>query len=295
MKKIKAGLILCLILCVTALSACGLVDKPKGDQDEEEQRFDELLCGYFLYFLKDADEAFPTKDFNDKEAVYTYVTRRTPEDPLSPYEIRANGDYFCENDYRVEGNGLAAGGTIALQTTLYFTYELASSTMILNRVNYLAKTQTVAIGNASAYGLDNGILASSTATVSQRLEENNQEGEAAGLSVFESSCQIKTIFCDYLITVRILEYDVDHTLLSQFDYAKGDDPSYVADNNTAYVVVEEEYEVKTNTNPNRPKGTIYRKRTLIERGFGEADSFVTLKYPRGNGLIQPIVLRVLFE
>lgn len=106
---------------------------------------------------------------------------------------------------------------------------------------------------------------------------------------FDSSVKINFVYLDYLTGVKVLEYNANNELIQSTDIANTDsDLSHTVNENCEYVVIEEEYTVKSGEH----NGETYIERTLLNKKGGIFNGGKVLKFPRGDGLISPVYLSV---
>ncbi len=247
--------------------------------------FDEpILYGFYLTFNdKNGEpiEAFD-KPIDSKDAIADYAVIYWEDEPFRHEVVSSNegADVFADSKSKISNVGYE------LEDTLYFTYELLDCVACVDWVYVDKYTQQIysygnvgyqldAIGNFSTFNTQN----LSDSRYNAQMKEYDEK--------FDSSVKINFAYLDYLTNVKVLEYTTDNQLLKStaIDKAKAEN-DYVAGENCAYVVIEEEYTVKSGDR----SGETHYERTLINKS--ELGGGMFLKYPRGDGLISPVYLSI---
>lgn len=250
--------------------------------------FDEpLLYGFYLTFNDkngDAIEAL-SKPVDSKEAIADYAVIYYEDDPINHKVVSSNegANVFCDSKSSV-GNG-----SYNLEDTLYFTYELLDCVACVDWVYVDEQTQQIYSYGNTGYKLDN--IGSLSTFNTQNLSDNRYNGQMKEYEEkFDSSVKINFTYLDYLTGVNVLEYSADNQLIKStaIDEAEATN-DYVASENCEYVVIEEEYTVKSGDKT----GEKYFERTLINKS--ELGGGRNLKYPRGDGLISPVYLSIKWQ
>jgi len=251
--------------------------------------FDEpLLYGFHLTFNDkngDVIEAF-NKPVTDKEAIADYAVIYYEDDPISHKVVSSNegANVFADSKSSV------VDGSYSLEDTLYFTYELLDCVACVDWVYVDEQTQQIYSYGNTGYKLDNlgGVMSLAT---TQNLSDNRYNGQMKEYEEkFDSFVKVKFNYLDYLTGVKVLEYSADNLLLKSTAVDKAEAENiYVASENCEYVVIEEEYTVKSGDKA----GEKYFERTLINKS--ELGGGKMLKYPRGDGLISPVYLSIKWQ
>ncbi len=250
--------------------------------------FDEpILYGFYLTFNdKNGEpiEAF-NKSVDSKEAIADYAIIYWEEEPFRHEVISSNegANVFADGKSKVSNVGYE------LEDTLYFTYELLDCVACVDWV-YLDKyTQQIYSYGDVGYRLDT--IGTFSTFNTQNLSDNRYNAQIKEYEEkFDSSVKINFAYLDYLTNVKILEYASDNQLLKStvIDKAAAEN-NYVAGENCAYVVIEEENTVKSGDK----SGETHYERTLINKSELGGGRF--LKYPRGDGLISPVYFSVKWQ
>ncbi len=247
--------------------------------------FDEpILYGFYLTFNdKNGEpiEAF-NKPVDSKNAIADYAIIYWEEEPFRHEVILSNegANVFADGKSKVSNVGYE------LEDTLYFTYELLDCVACVDWVYVDKYTQQIYTYGDVGYHLDAiGTLSSFN---TQNLSDNRYNAQMEEYEEkFDSFVKIKFAYLDYLTNVKVLEYAADNQLLKSTAIDKAEaENDYVADENCAYVVIEEEYTVKSGDKSSET----YYERTLINKS--ELGGGKLLKYPRGDGLISPVYLSI---
>ncbi len=248
--------------------------------------FDEpLLYGFYLTFNdKNGEpiEAF-NKPVDNKEAIADYAIIYY-EDDHKVVSSNSGANVFADSKQKISNVGYE------LEDTLYYTYELIDSVVVVDWV-YVDEitTKVYSYGNEAGYKLDDlgGIISTFT---KQNLSDTRYTTQMKEYEEnFDSSVKINFAYLDYLTGVKVLEYNNNNELIKSTDIKKSDNEiTYVAGETCEYVVIEEEYTIKRGEN----NGKTYTERCLINKKDGEFSNGKMLKFPRGDGLISPTYLSI---
>lgn len=248
--------------------------------------FDEpLLYGFYLTFNDKNGEPIEalSKPVDSKEAIADYAVMYWEDEPFGHWVVSDNesANVFADCKSKISDNGFE------LEDTLYYTYELLDAVVVIDWIHLDDLKHVYSYGGSAGYALDNlgGRMSLST---TQNLSDNRYNAQMKEYEEkFDSLVKINFVYLDYLTNVKVLEYTADNQLLKStaIDKAKAEN-DYVACENCAYVVIEEEYTVKSGDK----SGETHYERTLINKS--ELGGGMFLKYPRGDGLISPVYLSV---
>ncbi len=244
-----------------------------------------ILYGFHLTFNDISGE--PIEAFNkpvdSNEAVADYAIIYYEDNHKVVLE-NAGANVFADSKSNISNVGYE------LEDTLYYTYELIDAVAVVTWV-YVDETTTeiFSYGNEAGYKLDDlgGFLSTST---KQNLSDNRYNAQMKEYEEkFDSFVKINFKYLDYLTNVKVLEYNADNELIKSTDIKKtGSEITHVTGETCEYVVIEEEYTVKSGEN----NGKTYTERSLINKTDGKFKDGKILKFPRGDGLISPTYLSV---
>ncbi len=248
--------------------------------------FDEpLLYGFYLTFNdKNGEpiEAF-NKPVDNEEAIADYVIIYY-EDDHKVVSSNSGANVFADSKQKISNVGYE------LEDTLYYTYELIGSVVVVDWV-YVDEitTKVYSYGNEAGYKLDDlgGIISTFT---KQNLSDTRYTTQMKEYEEnFDSFVKINFAYLDYLTGVKVLEYNNNNELIKSTDINKSDNEiTYVASETCEYVVIEEEYTIKSGEN----YGKTYTERSLVNKNNNKFGTGKILKFPRGDGLISPTYLSI---
>lgn len=250
--------------------------------------FDEpLLYGFYVIFEdKDGNViAEFDREVKSEEAIALYATPYYDEKGVKVYTDNIGANVFADVKEKEGGN------TFELESTLYFTYELLGAVANVYWVCFDEKTQEVHFdGIPAGHYLDD--IGYSSTYCEQRLSDSRFNGQMKEYEQkFDSYVKLNMKYLDYLTGVRVLEFNADNELIRYTDIARfAREKTHTVREDCEYVIIEEEYTVK---NDEARNGETYCERTLISKSqFGDGK---LLKYPRGNGLIEPVYLSIKWQ
>lgn len=224
------------------------------------------------------------KPVDSKDAVADYAVVYY-EDGHKVISSNSGANVFADGKQKISNIGYE------LENTLYFTHELLGAVAVVDWVYIDETTQKIYTDDKNAgYKLDDlGIFSTFD---SQSLSDARYNGQMKEYEEkFDSNIKLNFIYLDYLTAVKVLEYGADNELIKSTDIEKPETETdgirYRAGDNCEYVVVEEEYTVM---NEEAHLGEKHYERTLINKT--NLREVKALKYPRGNGLILPVLLSV---
>ena len=241
-----------------------------------------FLYGLHITFVdKDGNgiEEF-NKDLQSKDAIADYFVTYYDDNGVKVFSNNIGANVFAEGK-----NSLSNINGIGLESNLYFTYELLDCVATVNWVYYNEKTDEFFTQRGSGCHLDDvGYFSTFN---DQHLSDTRYDNLLNEYEqTFDSKVTLHLKYIDYLTGVKIFEYNEDNELIGSNAIDK-DIYGYVPSEESAYVVIEEEYTVM---NDGEHNGETYYERTLINKTYyGDGK---TLKYPRGDGLISPVYLNV---
>lgn len=249
--------------------------------------FDEpLLYGFYLSFNdKNGDpiEAL-SKPVDSKEAIADYAVMYWEDEPFGHWVVSDNegANVFADSKSKISNKGFE------LEDTLYYTYELLDAVVVVDWIHLDDLKHVYSYGGSAGYKLDDDTGGRMSLSTTQNLSDNRYNAQMKEYEEkFDSSVRINFTYLDYLTGVKVLEYNANNELIKTTAIDKaGAENDYVAGINCAYVVIEEEYTVKSGDRI----GETYYERTLINKS--EHSGGRNLKYPRGDGLISPIYLSI---
>ncbi|MGN0808239.1 MAG: hypothetical protein ACI4MN_07335 [Candidatus Coproplasma sp.] len=247
--------------------------------------FDERkLYGFYITFNDKNGE--PIEEFNkpidSEEAIADYAVINY-NDGNQVYTSNTGANVFAD------GKEFISNISYELEDTLYYTYELIYAVACVDWVYYEEETQQI-YSNGSAGLKLNDIGASMSLFNNQNLSDKRYTNQMKEYEEkFDSLVKINFVYLDYLTGVKVLEYNANNELIQSTDIAKTDSElSHFVNGNCEYVVIEEQYTVKSGENI----GETYVERTLINKNNGQLSGGKVLKFPRGDGLISPVYLSV---
>jgi len=245
---------------------------------------EDLLTGFHLTFSRDG---VPIENLNHElkspDAVADYLYSYMDEELGVPVVTSNCGaDVFADGKESVKN----VFEEIELEDTLYFTYELLGAVAVVNWVYVNDETNEIRSDGSVGNHLDDidGAIFSTQALSDTRYSVRGEEYE----KTYRSKVKINFKYLDYLTGVKILEYDKNNQLIKASDFVGSERlETFFVGADCEYAVIEEEYTVM---NDEARKGEKHYERTLINQSkYGDG---ITLKYPRGDGLIAPIYLSV---
>ncbi len=248
--------------------------------------FDEpLLYGFHLTFNDKNGESIETfnKSVDDEEAIADYAIIYY-EDNHKVVSNNSGANVFADSKQKISNVGYE------LEDTLYYTYELIDAVVVVDWV-YVDEitTKVYSYGNEAGYKLNNfgGLISTFT---KQNLSDTRYTAQMKEYEEkFDSFVKINFAYLDYLTGVKVLEYSKNNKLINSTDIKKSDNEiTYVASEACEYVIIEEEYIVKSGENNNKT----YTERSLINKKDGKFVDGKILKFPRGDGLISPTYLSI---
>lgn len=247
--------------------------------------FDEpILYGFYLTFNDKNGEQIEalSKPYDSKEAIADYAVIYWEWEPFKHKVVSSNegAHVFADSKSKISNVGYEH------EDTLYFTYELLDCVACVDWVYVDEYTQDVQLLVGVGYKLDN--VGSFSTYNTQNLSDNRYNGQMIEyVEKFDSSVKINFVYLDYLTGVKVLEYNANNELIKTTAIDKTEaENDYVASENCAYVVIDEEYTIKYGDKI----GEKYYERTLINKS--ELGGGRNLKYPRGDGLISPVYLSI---
>lgn len=250
--------------------------------------FDEpLLYGFYLTFNDKNGEPIESlnKPVTSEEAIADYVVIYY-EDGHKILSSNTGANVFSDSKNKF-GDGNAV--TFELEDTLYYTYELLDAVVACDWV-YLDETT----GHVHSYG-DSAVQLNSYGALSiyatQNLSDNRYNAQMKEYEEkFDSFVKVNFEYLDYLTGVKVCEYGANGELIKSTEIARFDDEkTHTVSYNCEFVVIEEEYTAKSGDK----QGETYVDRTLIEKSQLGGGKF--LKYPRGDGLINPVYLSIEWQ
>lgn len=251
--------------------------------------FDEpILYGFYLTFNDkngDSIEQF-NMPVDSEEAIADYAVIYYENDPFNHkvYTSNTGANVFAESRKKISNVGYE------LEDTLYYTYQLVDSVVVVDWVYVDEKTLKVfTYGGSAGYRLDNFGGSFSTSTEQNLSDKRYTYQMKEYEEKFDSVVKIKFAYIDYLTNVKTLEYNADNELIKSTVISKSENNiTHVVSEYCEYVVIEEEYTIKSGER----NGETYIERTLINKKDGKFDGGKVLKFPRGDGLISPVYLYV---
>lgn len=253
--------------------------------------FDEdLLVGFHLTFSNQNNNPIEAlnHEVTSNEAIADYMYfYRMEENIVIASNDRAN--IFAERKASNTTTGHGLG--IALETTLFYTYELIGAGTSINLVYFNEQTEEVTSRAYIGYKFDNIRGAFATSQKQELTDIRYDEYGREYTKFFNSNIRIKLQYIDYLTGVKVLEFDGENNLIQSTEVLKDEIPDvFVVSNSCEYVVIEEEYTVMED---GERKDETYCERTLINKSvFGGGTG---LKFPRGDGLISYQYLSIKWE
>lgn len=254
-----------------------------------------LLLGFHLTFSRDGEEIEAlNKEVEDSDAVADFCYFGYSETGVPTFIMNDGADVFADGHGKTH---IAWGGLsrFELDNKLYFTYEMLGATAWVDWVYCNQQTGEIRTHRGVGNTLDKVGIFSTIDTQNLEAVFYNINGEEYK-ATFDSKITVYFEYIDYLTGVKVLEYDKDNHLIKSSEFiGKNREETYTADDSCAYVVIEEEYTVMKDeeyTKDEKLKGDKHYERTLINQnslGGGK-----TLKYPRGDGLISPIYLSIIW-
>lgn len=261
---------------------------------ENETYFDEaLLTGFYLTFSDKSGNPIDSlnKDFGSPEAVAWYYYTYSDEFGKEVITSNDHADVFG-NGKATESMNMALGlEKIELESTLCYTYELLDAVACVDWVYFDPHSKDLSLSDGSesiSFMLDDtGIWSTSR---SQNLSETRYSSfDEEYQATFDSQIKINFEYIDYLTGVKILEYDKNNQLIKTSDFTGNNrSETFTVGENCEYAVIEEEFTVMSGDE----KDEKHYERTLIDKS--ETARGKTLNYPRGDGLISPVRLSVVF-
>ncbi len=248
--------------------------------------FDEpILYGFYLTFNDENGEPIESlsKPLGSAEAIADYAVI-TYDDDHKVIASNSGKNVFAESKSKISNIGYE------VEDTLYYTYELIDAVVIVEWV-YVDEltTEVKSYGYDAGYKLNNlgGLISTYKKQNLSDIRYTPQMKEYE--ETFDSFVKINFAYLDYLTNVRVLEYNVNNVLIKETNINKSDSEiTYVTNETCEYVVIEEEYTIKSGDNI----GNTYIKRSLINKKDGKFKGGKVLKFPRGDGLILPIYLSI---
>lgn len=248
--------------------------------------FDEpLLYGFYLTFNDKNGKSIETfnKPVDSEEAIADYAIIYY-EDNHKVVSSNSGANVFADSEQKISNVGYE------LEDTLYYTYELIDAVVVVDWV-YVDEitTKVYSYGNEAGYKLDNSGGLFSTFT-EQNLSDTRYTAQMKEYEEnFDSFVKINFAYLDYLTGVKVLEYNNNNELIHSTDIIKSDNEiTYVTSETCEYVVIEEEYTIKSGEN----SGKTYTERCLINKKNDKFGNGKMLKFPRGDGLISPTYLSI---
>lgn len=247
--------------------------------------FDERkLYGFHLTFNDKNGEPIDkfNKPVDSEEAIADYAVINYDDDH-KVYTSNTGANVFAD------GKEFISNVSYELEDTLYYTYELIDAVAYVDWVYFEEETRQIFTDGGAGHKL-NDIGGSMSLFNKQNLSDKRYTTQMKEYEEkFDSSVKIKFMYLDYLTGVKVLEYNANNELIQSTDIAKTDSElSHTVNGNCEYVVIEEQYTVKSGDNI----GETYIERTLLNKKDGKFDGGKVLKFPRGDGLISPIYLSV---
>lgn len=244
---------------------------------------EDLLVGFHLTFFKDGKliESL-NKELKSPNAVAHYLYTAFDEETESLVVMENDrADVFVDGTSSIKNNF----EKIVLEDNLYFTYELLGALVSVNWVSLNEETNDVSFCGGDGYTLSeiarSGVIMQNLSDT--RYNNRGEEYEAT----FDSQVSINFKYIDYLTSVKVLEYDKNNQLIKSSDFiGKNRWETFNVGETCEYVIIEEEYTVMKD---DENKGEKHYERTLISKSGSNG---LTLKYPRGDGLISPIFLSI---
>ena len=249
-----------------------------------------LLLGFYLTFTLDGEliTSF-NKEVEDSEAVADFCYFGYSEEGVPTITMNDGADVFADGHGKTDIEASFGLSRFEFENTLYFTYELLGASAWVDWVYCNQQTGEIQTQQGVGNTLDDVGIFSTADTQSLEAVFYNVNGEEYK-ATFDSKVTVHFSYIDYLTGVKVLEYDKDNHVIKSSDFTgKIREETYTAGDSCEYVVIEEEYTVM---NDEAHKGEKHYERTLINKnslGGGK-----TLKYPRGDGLISPIYLEIVW-
>lgn len=247
--------------------------------------FDEpLLYGFYLTFNdKNGNpmEAF-NKPVDSEEAIADYANIYY-EDGHKVISSKTGAKVFADSKEKISNIGYE------LEDTLYYTYELLGAVARVDFVYLDENTQEVYSYNSYVGHQLNDVGGTFSTNARQNLFDTRYNSQMKEYEErFDSFVKINFAYLDYLTNVKICDYGTNGELIKATDISKFDDDekTHIAGGNCEYVIIEEEYTVKSG----KQIGETHVERTLINKS--EFGSGKLLKFPRGDGLISPVYLSI---
>lgn len=270
---------------------------PEGEVEDGKQELTftyDKMVGVFVVVYDGQTPLTPVNLESDDAIKYYLAQEKYTQDSGSTYLKTVMGREVFSN-ISCEIASIDGGDSLSLQMDMQYTHELVGALAAVYGVYEDRETKEYYAeegGNMYTLGeIDTG------ATIEQTLTASLTDADGEELISYECSVHINFTLSDNLTSVRLIQFDASNNVLATDIHTYGNDNKYVAQENCAYVVIEENYEVVYGYQLSTIKyeGMSYQTRTILDRPLGEQSQTVLFCYPAGDGFTESDYISVTFE
>ena len=270
---------------------------PEGEVEDGQQELTftyDKMVGMFVVVYDGQTPLTPVNLESDDAIKYYLAQEKYAQDSNSTYLKTVMGREVFSN-ISCEIASLDGSDSLSLQMDMQYTHELVGALVAVYGVYEDRETKEYYAeegGNMYTLGeIDTG------ATIEQTLTASSTDADGEEQISYECSVHIDFTLVDNLTSVRLIQFDASNNVLATDIHTYGNDNRYVAQENCAYVVIEENYEVVYDYQLSTVKyeGMTYQTRIILDRPLGEQSQTVLFCYPEGDGFIESDYISVMFE
>lgn len=255
---------------------------------EAKRGFEEdLLTGFYLTFRDKNSNPIENlnQDFDSPEAIVWYYYSYTDEE--NGIEVITSNRADVLNGTAKQFVDTAWGlKELQLECTLYYTYELLDAAAVVDWVYFNTESREFSLSGGYGQTLSGTFSTNMTQKIYE--ERYNAAGDEYK-ATFDANVEIIFEYIDYLTGVKIMEYDKDGQLIKTSEFTgKNRSETFTVGESCEYAVIEEEYTVMIG----EQKDEKHYERTMVEKTAVKNGK--TLKYVRGDGLISPVRLEIIW-
>ncbi|MGN1040990.1 MAG: hypothetical protein ACI4QL_06155, partial [Candidatus Fimimonas sp.] len=210
-KFVSVLAILVVVVMSATLFGCASLALPNENapDNQAELKFgSDILCGFFLEFFDESQNAITSNDFASDQAIKNYykVTAVQDENGCNGYykQFLAGGDVF--SDVKLHLYVTDTGERYEYEGTIFYTSKLVRGIMYVNDVTYNEDTLEPCLGKSRS-GVEFSADSSSGSTcLNQSLSVSQNVNGVDVTKTYDATFQINFQFIDDLVGVKIYEY-----------------------------------------------------------------------------------------
>lgn len=270
---------------------------PEGEVEDGQQELTftyDKMVGMFVVVYDGQTPLTPVNLESDDAIKYYLAQEKYAQDSDSTYLKTVMGREVFSN-ISCEIASLDGSDSLSLQMDMQYTHELVGTLAAVYGVYEDRETKEYYAeegGNMYTLGeIDTG------ATIEQTLTASSTDADGEEQISYKCSVHIDFTLVDNLTSVRLIQFDASNNVLATDIHTYGNDNRYVAQENCAYVVIEENYEVVYDYQLSSVKyeGMTYQTRIILDRPLGQQSQTILFCYPAGDGFIESDYISVTFE